>query len=115
MNSKNHISKKLGNTFSLHNISNPRIETVIDTRIFKLLSKNLLGNIEKVLEEPAIAVNILKFLKYKNGEQILILNRGIYKSLSSNGMYKGMYEAKFGKTGFGMNLDWKKNYIKKCR
>ena len=43
------------------------------------------------------------------------LNKETNQSLRRNSMYKGIYEARFGKTGFGFNLDWRKNYVKKIK
>jgi hypothetical protein len=62
-----------------------------------------------------LLINILKYVQYRTGEEVLLFNHSINKLYRNNETYKTIYEARFGKTGFGLNLDWRKNYIKKIK
>ena len=83
--------------------------------MFKYFRKREEKSIEVVLSVPLIVAKILKYLKFREGEEILLLNRDINRNLNSNSMYKAIYEARFGKTGFGLNLSWRKNYVRKIK
>lgn len=116
-NCPNYLNKRLGNTYSLASIHDSKtLSRVMDRRVFKYLERAGEGNkLEVVLGVPLLVGSLLKYLRYREGEELMRVNKEVNGNLRSNSMYKGIYEARFGKTGFGLNLDWRKNYVKKIR
>ena len=57
----------------------------------------------------------MKYITFNENQKVIRLSLSTSHSLDSNPVYKALYEGKFGKTGFGLNLDWKTNYRKKCQ
>lgn len=91
------------------------LERVFNQRIFKYLYKVESKHIEIVLGVPLIVATLLKYVSFRTGEEVMLLNKDINKNLRGNNFYKGIYQARFGKTGFGLNLNWRKNYVKKIK
>lgn len=63
--------------------------------------------------EQLQAVTVLKYLTAKDIRNVHMTCSSLYTDCNSNGIYKALYEARFGRSGFGLELEWKTLFFNK--
>lgn len=65
------------------------------------------------MDDPYVITTIFQFLPGQAIRNIQRTNTTLYENCNKQEIYKVVYEKRFGRTGFGQELNWKRYFFNK--